>query len=913
MSQQASLPRPPSHPNSSSEVEPLPISPKAATALPRAIAVPSPSNRLPNEQRWRPLHQDERHDMQPAEEGDTAGNQYTARHGDDAPRITGFNSYAGSNVNSPRSMTRVGGLNTGPRTIVSAMDSEGEAEPADNSLSSIRTAPPSLPSIMAAITDDRQAVSSAVSRTLGVQNILNPSEVQEGLMPSPSTSLRGTTGSDLEDSRPLPRMRPSSANSPRMQPLHTIPASHYDRLKTRPSAQAFAGFTSRNSSSHHQSFSGRESVQYGPGYGQPTAAADSKHALDPTTRDPGVASVQPSRDMDSEQEISPQTRYAHPAASTSFGPPPRRILTPKPPRRSSLGRSMPGMVAPGSQKLSFPRGANTPPIPPVPPLPASVMHQSISAPDVSLGPLSGADARQGSGSGQTPGFVPGSYFPSHASSFHSSGVIPERSPQRSFTQPYYSRDADQHGDGRDSQSQTPEAQPTVAASYDSQQQQQQQDQIQEQQQDREPPPLPYPSGHRSRVVYGERSPPNKLLPASSPKTTGYEGLWSSQGSGRSLSMSGGQQFITITPSFGEEIHVPVDLHQASKQADEKRLRNAGASARFRARKKEKDREAQLGIQRLESANREGQKRIQELEVLLDFFRNERNRLRNIMLQTPGMREHVEAGPPSPVSSYGSVPFALAVELGAAQLQQQQRERQQQQSQRNQQPHPQQQRAQSPSTNEPHSRMQPSQRQSPQLQRSYPHQHTPTRIQPPLYPPMLTAPEHPDHPSGNHSTAPESLSSSMERPAQRRRTDSGPNIEYYTPSYTTTAPPPPLPSSALPSPLTTSLPPPLSLAGPSPRFHSMTPSPLGSPNNPRLPPLRFDTPGSNSASVGRGGAATCPSTPEAGHNVSVLPAPQHPPGTMAPSAYGRPYSTAGWAADGPSPHTQYPSFDSKHRR
>ncbi|CAK7568244.1 MAG: hypothetical protein SEPTF4163_006230 [Sporothrix epigloea] len=906
MSQQASAPCPTSHPNPPSGVEPLPVSSTAATAVPRAIAVPPPSNRPPNEQCWRLLHQDEKHDLLPAEEGETAGNQYTTRHRDDAPRISGLNSYAGSNPNSPRSMTRVGRPNTRPRTTMSDMDSEGEAEPAESSLPSIRTAPTSLPSLLTANADDRQAVSSAVSRTLGVQNILNPSEAQEGLVPSSSTSLRGTTGSDLGNSRPLPRMRPSSASSPRVQSLHTMPTSYYDRLQSRPSAQAFAGFNSSNSNSRHQNVSGRESVQFGPGYGQPTAAADSKQALHPTTKDPGTASVQTSENIDSEQEISPQPRYAHPAASKSFEHPPRRILTPKPPRRSSLGRYMPGMVAPGSQKPSFPRGADTTPIPPVPPLPASVMHQSISALNLSLGPVPGADASQESGSKQPPGFVPGSYFPSHASSVHSSGVISGRSPQRSFTQPHYSRDADQYGEGRDSQSQTPEAQPTVASTYDSQQQQQQQD--------REPPLLPYPSGQRSKVMYGENSPPNRLLPASSPKAAGYEGPWSKQGSGRSLSMSGGQQFITITPSFGEEIHVPVDLHQASKQADEKRLRNAGASARFRARKKEKDREAQLGIQRLETSNREGQKRIQELEFLVNFYRNERNRLQNIMLQTPGMREHVEAGPPSPVFSYGSSSFALAAEFSATpSQQQQQRQRQQQQSQQNQQPRPQQQRAQSPSTNEPHPRIQPSQRQSPQQQRSYPHQHTPTHIQPPLYPPMLTAPEYPDHSSGSHSTAPESLSSSMERPARRRRTDSGPNIEYYTPSYTTTAPPLPLPSSALPSPITASLPPPLPLAGPSPRFHSMTPSPLGSPNNSRLPPLRFDTPGSNSASAGRGGAATGPSTPEAGHNVSVLPAPQYPPGTMAPSAYGRPYSTAGWAADGPPSRTQYPPSDSKHRR
>jgi hypothetical protein len=50
---------------------------------------------------------------------------------------------------------------------------------------------------------------------------------------------------------------------------------------------------------------------------------------------------------------------------------------------------------------------------------------------------------------------------------------------------------------------------------------------------------------------------------------------------------GERPVIIINLPFGAEILVPVDVYQASKQADKKRQRNVGASARFRLQKKEK--------------------------------------------------------------------------------------------------------------------------------------------------------------------------------------------------------------------------------------------------------------------------------------------------------------------------------------
>ncbi|KAH8894820.1 hypothetical protein GQ53DRAFT_63463 [Thozetella sp. PMI_491] len=119
---------------------------------------------------------------------------------------------------------------------------------------------------------------------------------------------------------------------------------------------------------------------------------------------------------------------------------------------------------------------------------------------------------------------------------------------------------------------------------------------------------------------------------------------------RTIAVAEGQHVLTITPTHGEEIVVPVDMHQASKQADEKRQRNAGASARFRQRKKEREKEQQVGMQRLESLNREVEKRLREVEIERDFYRNERNRYRNLVAQTPGISEYAERAPPSPTRS-----------------------------------------------------------------------------------------------------------------------------------------------------------------------------------------------------------------------------------------------------------------------
>ncbi|KAL1840110.1 hypothetical protein VTJ49DRAFT_805 [Mycothermus thermophilus] len=198
----------------------------------------------------------------------------------------------------------------------------------------------------------------------------------------------------------------------------------------------------------------------------------------------------------------------------------------------------------------------------------------------------------------------------------------------------------------------------------------------------------------------------------------------------------------------------VDVHQGSRQADQKRQRNAGASARFRQRKKEREREQQEEMQKLDAENRELArrneelvKRCQELEAHRDFYRNDRNRLRDALSRLPGGREWAERGPPSPVMTT-TMPEPLPPDSNTLQLHQ---------------PPPS---LLPPTSGAPHQHPEPHsqfRQQGQQQQHHAPPVPTPSR--------PVTAPREPHH------IRPASYSdvSILEPPARRRRTDSEPQL------------------------------------------------------------------------------------------------------------------------------------------
>ncbi|KAK4237051.1 hypothetical protein C8A03DRAFT_16364, partial [Achaetomium macrosporum] len=287
------------------------------------------------------------------------------------------------------------------------------------------------------------------------------------------------------------------------------------------------------------------------------------------------------------------------------------------------------------------------------------------------------------------------------------------------------------------------------------------------------------------------------LPASQPfSTSGGVGdsRWTSRvltslpaGAARNLQLNSEVQAVmAIMPGQGEEMLVPVDVYQASKVADQKRQRNAGASARFRQRKKEREQQQQEELQKLENENRELAKRneellkrYQELEAERDFYRSERNRLRDLLSQTPSMKEWADRAPPSPISRTGGGGSSAPERGGGALL------------------------AQQPLLPPRHAH--PSQSQA----------------HPTPYPQILAHPLAQPHSRSSSYGEP----SALEPPARRRRTDSEPQLPTRSYSLVT--------STHLP-PITTGPAPPISAFGVPPSPHVTPP-----PGVARLPPLRFD--------------------------------------------------------------------------
>ncbi|KAG7404227.1 hypothetical protein Forpe1208_v015905 [Fusarium oxysporum f. sp. rapae] len=121
------------------------------------------------------------------------------------------------------------------------------------------------------------------------------------------------------------------------------------------------------------------------------------------------------------------------------------------------------------------------------------------------------------------------------------------------------------------------------------------------------------------------------------------------GMGGSLFGVEGHQALLALPGSKTPIPVHVDFSQASKKADEKRQRNAVASTRHRRKKKIMQEENTKQLQELRDERRIMEMRIEELKQQRDFYREDRNRLRDIVAQTPSISGHA-AGPPSPTIS-----------------------------------------------------------------------------------------------------------------------------------------------------------------------------------------------------------------------------------------------------------------------
>jgi hypothetical protein len=121
--------------------------------------------------------------------------------------------------------------------------------------------------------------------------------------------------------------------------------------------------------------------------------------------------------------------------------------------------------------------------------------------------------------------------------------------------------------------------------------------------------------------------------------------FSNTGNSQQTSASDPIRVLKINTSEGS-FDVRVDVHQASRFADERRARNARASARLRQRRKEKEKEAKNATEKFQTQTRELERRCKELELERNFYRDERNRLCYVVFNTPGLRHHAMPSPQS---------------------------------------------------------------------------------------------------------------------------------------------------------------------------------------------------------------------------------------------------------------------------
>ncbi|EGZ71657.1 hypothetical protein NEUTE2DRAFT_64832 [Neurospora tetrasperma FGSC 2509] len=504
------------------------------------------------------------------------------------------------------------------------------------------------------------------SKTSGVHNILNPSEPQERL-PTPAPSL------------PLPSVQRGS-------PQATMRMGQYP---ADGSPSRFYGYQT-------QSMPGSRT----------------------TTPVPAASSMVPPPASENE---SPITNHPFSMAMS------RRMLTPRSPRPSSMGR---GTTRPmeGQQLPGMPSHVQRTPTP-------SHNTSPLSGPPSFPGPRPFSDSLHGQGASLPP---------------------PPAQPTTGMV--------------------APSSQPLLGQ--------------------RLPPPVtagPLQSGSLTRDLAGRPvshpSFPSPPTTTTGPVSGGLTAAYLLQDRSR-LAVDGRQHMITITPSVGEEILVPVDIHQGSRQADAKRQRNAGASARFRQRKREIERNRERDLQRLEVESREWAKKMQDLTTERDYFRSEAERLRKIVAGIPEFSKLADPAQPTPVSSPPSVPsFSVENSPRAGPL-----------------PPPQ------PQSQPP---------QSHQLSNTYTHLRTRS------------------HPDNTHSS-PYDESLTLERPRRRRRTDTEPSPTTGAYAYNTPAPMT-MPQSAFGLAQSPHLPPPRlpPLRGLDQPQSSSTPPPAS--NGPHAVPLTSQSP------------------------------------------------------------------------
>lgn len=342
-----------------------------------------------------------------------------------------------------------------------------------------------------------------------------------------------------------------------------------------------------------------------------------------------------------------QAEALTPGASADTYGPPRPFYPPQPHSGQPVSRSHPGTPVGSALALGGP-AAERPSPPPNYRLPALNNPRKILSPklpraaSISHGPPRDHDLRQSpsipaaspakrpfepEGTGEPRPHPPGLR---HHPDMPLSTTSPMATSSRSISQPAMLRQpGGPHGP-------PPSAQPSV------------------------PPPMPSrdlsgrPPAFHSQPQYQHGPPPPRSFSVSG--TVGEaSSAWpdTARRSGMGAMAGEGQQAFMTLPGNDVPIPVEVDYSQASRKADEKRQRNAKASTRHRKKKKSMQEENTKQLQDLRDERQEMMLELDDLAQQRDFYRDERNRLRDIVARTPGISDHAAGPATPPARSLGS--------------------------------------------------------------------------------------------------------------------------------------------------------------------------------------------------------------------------------------------------------------------
>lgn len=103
----------------------------------------------------------------------------------------------------------------------------------------------------------------------------------------------------------------------------------------------------------------------------------------------------------------------------------------------------------------------------------------------------------------------------------------------------------------------------------------------------------------------------------------------------------------LAQTVSDRLPVSIDTYSASREASGRRQKNADASARYRRRKADQAAEEKSRISLLEEEVRYLGGRVIQLSKQTDFYRKDRQNLREIMMKVPELRAAAMDRPESP--------------------------------------------------------------------------------------------------------------------------------------------------------------------------------------------------------------------------------------------------------------------------